>query len=341
MKLKLILLLISLFLVISCSPAVQNEIEIEKPDEVMEDKEVVKEKELKEEKEDEFVLPDFDEDNFEREAPVTNQYFRLTPGTKWSYEGETEEGTETVEVIVTDEWREVFGIPTLIVWDRVWLEGELIEDTKDWYAQDKEGNVWYMGEESVELIDGKVVSQAGSWEAGVDGAVPGIIFYANPVVGQKYYQEFYEGKAVDQGEVLALGETVTVPAGTYTGCVQTLDINPLDGDMEHKFNCPEPGMTVLEIGLEDGERVELISISEVELPIVFDELEVMEVSQEAVTEERAKEIALEAVPGRITDIGKERKLGQITWVVEIRPDRGPETDVIIDPETGEVLKIET
>src|SRR3989344_7702981 len=101
---------------------------------------------------------------------INNTYFTLTPGTRFTYEGRTSEGIEKVEVYVTSETKNVLSIPTRVVWDRVWLNDELVEDTRDWYAQDIDGNVWYFGEASYELVDGKVVSNEGSWEAGIDGA---------------------------------------------------------------------------------------------------------------------------------------------------------------------------
>lgn len=192
---------------------------------------------------------------------VTNPYFTLTPGTTWVYESLTEDGLERVETLVTDETRKVIGVNTVVVWDRVWLDGELIEDTKDWYAQDAQGNVWYFGEDSVELESGEVVSHAGSWEAGADGAKPGVIMWAAPHVGHTYKEEYYAGVAEDTADVLALNETVTVPAGTFTDCVKLRAWTPLEPNVaEHKYYCPEAGMSVLEVNLEDGQRLELISI---------------------------------------------------------------------------------
>src|SRR3989344_762953 len=114
---------------------------------------------------------------------INNKYLTFTPGTRFVYQGATEEGIEITEVYVTDETRKVMGIDAVVVWDRVWLNNELIEDTKDWYAQDKYGNVWYFGEDSKELINEQIVSYEGSWEAGVDGAKPGIAMEANPKIG--------------------------------------------------------------------------------------------------------------------------------------------------------------
>ena len=128
---------------------------------------------------------------------INNKYFTLTPGTKYIYEGMTGEGLERAETYITEEKRIVNGIETIVVWDRVWLDNELIEETYDWYAQDKEGNVWYFGEDSKEYENGEVISTHGSWEAGIDGAEAGIIMKANPATGERYRQEYYKGIAED------------------------------------------------------------------------------------------------------------------------------------------------
>ena len=121
---------------------------------------------------------------------INNPYFPITPGAKYIYEGETEDGLERIEVEILAETRDVMGVTTTVIRDTVYLDGELIEDTFDWYAQDKEGNVWYFGEDSKEYENGAVVNTKGSWEAGVDGAQPGLIMPANPQVGQTYRQEY-------------------------------------------------------------------------------------------------------------------------------------------------------
>ncbi|MCD4845216.1 MAG: hypothetical protein K8R25_12090 [Methanosarcinales archaeon] len=111
------------------------------------------------------------------------------------------------------------------------------------------------------MLDGKIINHAGSWEAGVDGAKPGIIMKANPVVGEIYQQEFYKGVAEDMAEILALGESVQVPAGNYKGCLKTLDYTPLEpGVVEHKYYCEDVGGSVLEIKPDSGEKLELVSI---------------------------------------------------------------------------------
>ncbi len=114
---------------------------------------------------------------------INNPYLPLTPGSRWVYLGEEDGESERVEVEVTDARREVMEVSTVVVRDRVFQDGELVEDTSDWFAQDAEGNVWYFGEDSKELEDGEVVSTEGSWEAGVDGALPGVVMLADPAVG--------------------------------------------------------------------------------------------------------------------------------------------------------------
>ena len=115
---------------------------------------------------------------------IDNPFLSLIPGSRWIYE--TDDGVERIEVVVLEETREILGITATIVRDMVSEDGELIEDAFDWYAQDVDGNVWYLGEDSEEFEDGELVGTAGSWESGVDGAQPGIIMHADPRVGVGY-----------------------------------------------------------------------------------------------------------------------------------------------------------
>ena len=195
-------------------------------------------------------------------ANIDNPYFTLVPGTKFIYESKKAEGTERIEVTVLPETKMVMGVEARVVKDQVFLDGELIEDTLDWYAQDKEGNVWYFGEETAEYEDGKITTTAGSWEGGVDGAKPGIAMKANPQVGDSYWQEFYKGEAEDRADVLALGEGVAVPYGTFSDCLKTYDYTPLDPvAKEHKYYCKGVGFVTLETNLEGDERTELVSVT--------------------------------------------------------------------------------
>ncbi len=193
---------------------------------------------------------------------VDNEYFPFTPGTTWSYEGVEDGEVERIDVIVTGDTRVVDGVTTIVVRDTVTLSGELIEDTFDWYAQDVEGNVWYMGEDSKEYENGEVKSTAGSWETGVDGAKPGIIMYADPAAHVKipYRQEFYAGEAEDVGEILETNAAVTVGDTTYTNVVIVREWNLLEpGTLEDKYFAPGIGV-VLEQVVEGGSgKVELLA----------------------------------------------------------------------------------
>ncbi len=192
---------------------------------------------------------------------IDNPYFHLTPGITFIYQGESEDAPERVEVNITNETKVILGVTCIVVRDRVWIDDELAEDTFDWYAQDKDGNVWYFGEDSREMEDGVVVSTQGSWEAGVDGAKPGIIMKATPKVGDSYRQELYTGVAEDMGEVLGLNESVTVPFGTFENCLKTKDFTPLEpGVAEHKYYAPGVGF-IKSVTVEGGVgQVELVEI---------------------------------------------------------------------------------
>jgi len=209
----------------------------------------------------EAYAPDIDPADFT--TKIDNKYFPLKPGTTFVYEGKTKEGTERNQVTVTNDTRRVMGVECVVVRDKVFLNGGLIEDTFDWYAQDNEGNVWYFGENTKEYQNGKVESTQGWWEAGVDGAKPGIYMQADPKVGETYRQEYYEGKAEDMAKVLSLDESATVPYGSFDHLLMTRDWNPLEpGVIEQKYYAPGIG-NVLEVGVKGtSERVELIDIKE-------------------------------------------------------------------------------
>ncbi len=163
---------------------------------------------------------------------IDNPYFPLVPGTRWTYRETALEGEMEVVVIATDTTRQIAnGVTALVVRDTVTLDGEIVEDTFDWYAQDKDGNVWYLGEDTAEFENGEIVSTSGSFEAGVDGALPGIVMPANPAPGMKYRQEYYRGEAEDNGEVLAVHEMADVPFGHFEELVLTKDTISIEPDV--------------------------------------------------------------------------------------------------------------
>jgi hypothetical protein len=176
-------------------------------------------------------------------AGIDNPYLPFEPGTKWVYEGVSGDEKETDTVYVTNQTKEILGITCTVVRDVVSVEGEIAEKTFDWYAQDRYGNVWYMGEESREYENGKVVSTEGSWEAGVDGAQPGIIVLGDPQVGDRYRQEYYKGEAEDFGQVLKLDASVEVPYGSFDNVLVTKDWTPLEPKvLEEKYYARDVGV---------------------------------------------------------------------------------------------------
>ena len=270
---------------------------------------------------------------------ISNKYLTFTPGTKFVYEGQVEEGTERTEVYVTNNIKKVMGVDVVEVRDKVFLNDELIEDTKDWYAQDKFGNVWYFGEDSKDIVNGKVASTKGSWVAGYYGAKPGIVMKANPQIGDKYRQEYYPGEAEDMGEIVALGVKIKVKYGSFSDCLQTRDWNPLEpGDDEYKYYCPEAGNMVYEVSIKDGEGAQLIDIEKGSNVADIKEEPLQELKTQ-ITEQEAIAIARREVKGDVTEVGIEKKFGKTAWVIEIDSD-GEEIDVIIDIDTGQVLGTE-
>jgi hypothetical protein len=189
-------------------------------------------------------------------AQIDNPYWPMAAGSTWVYR----EGNQRVVVTVTDRKKEILGIPATVVHDVVSEEGELVEDTFDWYAQDADGNVWYLGEDTKEYEHGKLKSTDGSWEAGADGAEAGVVVPAEPEVGLTYRQEYYRGEAEDSARVLSLGEQVDVPFGHFTGVLMTKDYTPLERRvLEHKFYAKGVG-PVLTLTISGGsDREELIS----------------------------------------------------------------------------------
>jgi hypothetical protein len=193
-------------------------------------------------------------------SEISNPWLPLRVGARWVYrETDGEGGVQRVEVTVLDETREVMGIEARVVHDVVTENGALVEDTYDWYAQDADGNVWYLGEETAEYEDGEVTTTAGSWEAGVDGAEPGIAMPADPADGLEYRQEYLEGEAEDAAEVLGVDEWVEVPAGAYDEVLMTKDFTPLQPEiLEHKFYARDVGL-VLVLAISGGkDREELL-----------------------------------------------------------------------------------
>jgi hypothetical protein len=184
----------------------------------------------------------------------------MTPGSRWIYREEGENGrTQRVTVTVTDRTRKVAaGVRARVVRDVVTQGGRVVERTSDWYAQDRAGNVWYLGEDTTEFAEGGGASREGSWEAGRGGAQAGVIMAAHPRPGLRYRQEYYAGHAEDRAEVASLHGRAGVPYGRFEDVLVTRDSNPLSrGPAEHKYYAKGVGPVLGVSG--GGSREELVS----------------------------------------------------------------------------------
>ena len=197
---------------------------------------------------------------------IDNPYWPMSPGSKWVYsETDTKGANQKVVVEVTHKTKMITGgIEARVVRDTVTENGLPVEITDDWYAQDSAGNVWYLGEATAEYKNGKVTTRAGSFEAGVDGAQPGIAMPANPEPGLSYRQEYYKGEAEDKAAIITVGEErVQVPFGYFDKDVlMTRDLVPTEPKVQElKFYAPNVG-PVLSVHTDgDGGRAELVSYS--------------------------------------------------------------------------------
>jgi len=207
---------------------------------------------------DETYNPEILPANFTNSTVVDNPYFPLEMGKKYIYEGQTKDGFERIEIQRLSTAKTVMGIACAVVNDKVWIDGTLVEDTDDWYAQDNNGNVWYMGEYVTDYNpDGSVKDHDGSWEAGVDGAKPGINMLADPMVGMSYRQEYYFDEAEDEAKVIAVSLMVTIPFGMFNNCIKTEEWTALEpGIVGHKTYAPGIGI------IKDGDDVLLVEIQQ-------------------------------------------------------------------------------
>lgn len=196
--------------------------------------------------------------------PIENAYFPLEPGTTFHYEGVAEEGLDTDDVYVTHDTKTILDVACVVVHDTERLDGLKIEDTYDWYAQDRDGNVWYFGEDSTQYQGDPAVAvgHEGSWEAGENGAKPGIIMLADPLPGDSYREEYAADVAEDMARVMRLNAKVTVPYGVYLEGLETKEWSPLEpGAVEQKFYAAGVGNVLVIEHQGKALREELVSIS--------------------------------------------------------------------------------
>jgi len=191
---------------------------------------------------------------------IDNRYFPLVPGRTFVYQP-VGEGNVLNTMEVTYAVKVILGVTCIVVHDWETVDGKLTEDTYDWYAQDKYGNVWYFGEDTIAYLPGGSFSTEGSWEAGVDGARAGIVMLADPRPGLSYQQEYYEDVAEDMGKVLRLNASVSIGLGDFAGCLKTKEWTPLEpGAIEHKYYAPGIGLVLIEELKGKTVRVELVDM---------------------------------------------------------------------------------
>jgi hypothetical protein len=195
---------------------------------------------------------------------VDNAWFPLIPGSRYHWEGTSRDQPVSDDLTVTHATERVAGVVTTVVRDRSYRRGRLVEATTDWYAQDRQGNVWYFGE-ATRTLDGhgKVVSREGSWRAGVDGAAAGIFMPGRPHVGQTVRQEYLKGHAEDHAEIRSLHATVRTPYVSSRRALRTTETSPIEpGVVDAKYYVRGIG-TVVEASVKgpEHERLELVSFS--------------------------------------------------------------------------------
>jgi hypothetical protein len=212
------------------------------------------------------ALPDFSAATFVPGAPIDNPYLPLVPGTTRRYEAtlrDEDDPSETealvIEDTVTTQFETVDGVQARVVRAKEWVDGLLVEDTRDFFAQDTAGNVWYLGEDTTAFEyddEGNLISSSteGQWRAGANGAEPGFIMPADPIIGFNYFQEHAPNDdALDQATIIGFRDAVTVPAGTFENVLDTLEFNTLEeGSEEHKLYAAGVGLVLIEEDLDDA-----------------------------------------------------------------------------------------
>jgi hypothetical protein len=205
--------------------------------------------------------PAIDPADFTNSTAIDNPFFPLVPGTTFYYEGVNEEGTDqTAEIVVTRETRVVMGIECVVVNHLEYVDGLLAEDTKDWFAQDDGGNVWYFGEDVKDYERGQFVGSSGAWEAGVDGALPGIIMPARQIRGEEYRQEYFRGVAEDMGRTDRLDLKIEVKYGSYTDVLRVMEWNPFEPGVTGYAHYARGVGLIYESERGSRERMELVEI---------------------------------------------------------------------------------
>ena len=194
---------------------------------------------------------------------IDNPYLPLRPGTRFRYRGIGDDGKtpELNKVTITRKTKRIMGIDAVVVLDEVFSGGKPEERTFDWFAQDKQGNVWYLGEDSRNYEHGRWTRDDGSWQAGVGNGKPGIIMLANPKPGDAYRQEYSPGHAVDQARVIGSGGSIKVPYRSFSQTLATREYSSIDHQFERKYYARGVGMIKEQALTASKERSELVDVS--------------------------------------------------------------------------------
>jgi hypothetical protein len=195
---------------------------------------------------------------------VDNPFFPLVPGVSFVYRGENEDGQSLrVRTTVDEQTQVIAGVAARVVRSTEWRDGQLVERTREYFAQSANGDVWYFGEDSEEIEDdgdGEIISRAGSWRAKARGAQPGIIMRGQHAIGDEYRQEFLPGEAEDQATVLGFVASRNAPFGRFSGVLQIEETTPIDPEvLEHKFYAAGVGM-IAAVDIQGGEVLRLAHV---------------------------------------------------------------------------------
>lgn len=272
---------------------------------------------------------------------VNNPYFTLTPGRKFYYDGASPEGIKIhKEILATDHKREIAGVETLATWTREWHDNSLVSDSKNWYAQDKEGNVWWFGENKQDIFGGTIKSKSSEWLAGVNNAKAGIIVPGAPKSGDPIAVAF-NGIDQEKAEVLAVGESVQVPRGQLKDCLKIGDYSAGDSPSDtQQYYCKETGNLSVELIPDTFGKLELTKIednySTSDMDIKYPELKFN------LSEEQAKEIALGKVlnSDSVTAINLVVRNDDPVYAIDVIDTEKDTTRVYLDVLSGRYLTSE-
>lgn len=270
---------------------------------------------------------------------VTNPYFTLVPGRKFRLAGRTPEGIDVIkELLASDRTEDILGVNTQAIWEREFRDGALVSDTKKWYAEDKEGNVWLFGQDEIEIFGGFAKGSGDSWKAGIDGARAGIVIPANPKVGDALHTE-YSGYSDQKAHVVSVSESINIPQGAFSNCLKIRDYQDEKGKPEDSFYCKDVGNLSLESIPGTFGKIQLTDVedhfSTSGMNIHYPEFKV------SIDEAKAKELALDAVDGAKSVANLTIKLweNKPAYAIEVLKEEDKKVMVYLNVQNGSIVKV--